>query len=82
MRTSLDFPEPLFRHLKSRAALEGRTLRDLVIDLIEIGLAPLPPEPREMSVLALPSVSLGGVMALNLAQLNNADLAELAASTD
>lgn len=38
MRTSLDFPDPLFKHLKTRAALEGRTLRDLVIELVERGL--------------------------------------------
>lgn len=38
MRTSLDFPDPLFRHLKARAALEGRTLRDLVVELLEKGL--------------------------------------------
>ncbi len=39
MRTSLDFPDPLFRHLKTRAAQEGRTLRDLVIELVERGLS-------------------------------------------
>lgn len=38
MRTSFDIPDPLFRHLKARAALEGRTLRDLVLDLVEKGL--------------------------------------------
>lgn len=38
MRTSLDFPDPLFKHLKTRAAQEGRTLRDLVIELVERGL--------------------------------------------
>lgn len=38
MRTSLDFPGALFKHLKTRAAQEGRTLRDLVIELVERGL--------------------------------------------
>jgi hypothetical protein len=38
MRTSLDFPDALFKHLKTRAAQEGRTLRDLVIELVERGL--------------------------------------------
>jgi hypothetical protein len=37
MRTSLDFPDALFKHLKTRAAQEGRTLRDLVIELVERG---------------------------------------------
>lgn len=38
MRTSLDFPDSLFKYLKTRAAQEGRTLRDLVIELVERGL--------------------------------------------
>jgi hypothetical protein len=40
MRTSLDFPDALFKHLKTRAAQEDRTLRDLVIELVERGLTP------------------------------------------
>lgn len=31
MRTTLDIPDPLFRHLKARAAMQGSTLRDLVV---------------------------------------------------
>ena len=38
MRTTIDLPDPLLKHLKARAALEGRTLRDLVVDLVEKGL--------------------------------------------
>jgi hypothetical protein len=43
MRTSLDLPDPLFRHLKARAALEGRTLRELVVSLLERGLTAVYP---------------------------------------
>jgi plasmid stability protein len=39
MRTTLDLPDPLFKHLKTRAAQEGRTLRDLVVELVEKGLS-------------------------------------------
>lgn len=76
MRTSLDFPDPLFRHLKTRAAQEGSTLRDLVIALVEKGLAAqdLPAGPRP--AVPLPSVSLGAPMALGAGKLSNASLSE------
>lgn len=77
MRTSLDLPDPLFRHLKARAALEGRTLRDLVISLVERGLAA--PAAQTQSAGAadeLPSISLGAPMALGAGELSNAALAE------
>jgi plasmid stability protein len=38
MRTTLELPDELMRHLKARAALEGRSLRDLTQELIERGL--------------------------------------------
>jgi hypothetical protein len=38
MRTTLDIPDPLFRELKARAALDGMKLKDLVAALIEAGL--------------------------------------------
>ena len=76
MRTNLDVPDELFRHLKSRAALEGTTLRDLVLTLIERGVAApaadAPPQPAE-----LPSLSLGAPMALAATDLSNARLSEL-----
>ena len=39
MRTTIDFPEELFRALKARAALEGSSLKDLIARLIRGGLA-------------------------------------------
>lgn len=39
MRTTLDFPSELFVHLKTRAAIDGVTLRETVIGLLERGLA-------------------------------------------
>ena len=38
MRTTLDLPDDLMRNLKARAALERRSLRDLVLTLVERGL--------------------------------------------
>lgn len=39
MRTTLDLPDTLFRTLKTQAAMDGTTLKDLVVRLIEHGLA-------------------------------------------
>jgi hypothetical protein len=81
MRTSLDFPDSLFRHLKARAALEGSTLRDLVLNLVEKGLnsnTPAPPvDVLSMVTQPLPSLSLGAPLALLGAQLSNASLSAL-----
>lgn len=79
MRTSLDLPDPLFRHLKARAALEGRSLRDLVVSLVERGLVapPLESHPAPAVPVQPPSVRLGAPMALGPAQLSNAALSEL-----
>lgn len=77
MRTSLDIPDPLFRHLKARAALEGSTLRDLVLSLVERGLnAPATAVPA-MAPITLPSVRLGAPMALAADTLSNASLSAL-----
>ena len=38
MKTSLDFPDPLFRTLKARAAMQGSSLKNLVVTYVERGL--------------------------------------------
>jgi hypothetical protein len=45
MRTSIDFPDPLFRSLKASAAMQGTSLRDHVLQLIERGMQQ--PEPNQ-----------------------------------
>lgn len=77
MRTTLDLPDELMRHLKARAALEGRSLRDLALDLIERGLRAPAPSAKAVSA-PLPTVRLGRPMLLPQAGLNNAALNELA----
>jgi hypothetical protein len=74
MRTSIDFPDPLFRHLKTCAALQGSSLRDVVLALIERGLAAPVDSPIAAS---LPSIRLGAPMALGADQLSNAQLSAL-----
>ena len=46
MRTTLDLPDPLFRELKARAAMQGMKMKELITRLIETGLRQ-PSEPRE-----------------------------------
>jgi hypothetical protein len=38
MRTTLDLPDPLFRELKARAAMQGMKMKELITRLIETGL--------------------------------------------
>jgi len=48
MRTTLDLPDPLYRRLKLKAAQEGKTLREVVIRLLEEELAHTSPGPRPL----------------------------------
>ena len=77
MRTTLDLPDALMRHLKARAALEGRSLRDLVLALVERGLQGPAGTPAPMAA-ELPTLRLGRPLALAAAALNHADLSALA----
>ncbi len=77
MRTTLDLPDDLMRNLKARAALEGRSLRDLMLTLVERGLQ-APAAPPTSPALDLPTVRLGRPLALPQSMLNHADLDALA----
>jgi hypothetical protein len=77
MRTSIDFPDPIFRHLKTRAAMEGTSLRDLVLTLIERGMAAPSAGSGATPSNNLPSIRLGAPMALGAAALSNANLSAL-----
>jgi Ribbon-helix-helix protein, copG family len=35
MRTTVDIPDPLYRELKSKAAMEGRSVKELVLRAVE-----------------------------------------------
>ncbi len=81
MRTTLDFPGELFVHLKTRAAIDGVTLRETVIGLLEKGLAAVNApiavvvEPRKYY--PPPTIPSKGPMAVSMKTLSNADLYEL-----
>jgi hypothetical protein len=42
MRTTLDIPDDLYRSLKARAALNGVPMREIVTQLIHLGLRSVP----------------------------------------
>ena len=44
MKTTLDLPDELIREAKLRALIQGRTLRDLVADLLRQGLGLAAPQ--------------------------------------
>jgi hypothetical protein len=77
MRTTIDLPDPLLRHLKSKAALEGTSLKELVSQLIELGLQGAREQPKGPAGRSeLPSLSIG--QPLRLRRFSNATLAALA----
>lgn len=75
MRTTIDLPDPMLRQLKSRAALEGTTLKALVQSLVERGLNAPPSAPR--GALRSPLPSMGTGRPLPLRNPSNAGLFEL-----
>jgi hypothetical protein len=38
MRTSVDIPDPIYRELKVRAAIEGTTVREIILDGVAMRL--------------------------------------------
>jgi hypothetical protein len=59
MRITLDLPDPLFKHLLARAALEGRSLHDLMVELVEKGLGVRHNMDPQQRLLARPVFGLG-----------------------
>jgi hypothetical protein len=45
MRTTLDLPDELFRQVKARAAMNGETLKELLMRYVESGLKQPDPAP-------------------------------------
>ncbi len=39
MRTTIDLPNPLFKQIKARAALQGRSLKDLMTEILQAELS-------------------------------------------
>ncbi|MCS4510246.1 hypothetical protein [Xylophilus ampelinus] len=83
MRTTLDLPDPLFRMLKARAALDGTSLKDLVIRLVQRGLSePTPAEPTERAPFPVLIPATGQPFPVPAELLSNAGLMELATAEE
>ena len=76
MRTTIDLPDLLLRQLKAQAALEGTTLKQLVLTLVERGLrAPSEGGPAPHRRSALPTLVLKQPLAVR--SFSNAGLFKL-----
>ncbi len=76
MRTTLEFPDPLFARLKSRAASERVTLKQLLHSYVEQGLNTAQPAgtpPRSAGTLP----QLKGALCMDAGLLSNAALVDL-----
>ncbi|MBV8672170.1 MAG: hypothetical protein JOZ33_01940 [Acidobacteriaceae bacterium] len=62
MRTTVDIPDPLYRELKSKAALEGRTVKELILRSVEEQLGKHTTQPRRrITVPLVPSSEPGSL---------------------
>ena len=46
MRTTIDIPDQLYKHLKAKAALQGRTVKEIVLRGVEKEMQDTPPVKR------------------------------------
>jgi len=76
MRTTIELPDPLYRQVKAKAALEGVPMKILVRRLVEHGLATPAGVRPAASRSALPTLSIGRQLPAKL--MSNASLFELA----
>jgi hypothetical protein len=60
MRTTVDIPDALYRELKSRAARERRSVKELILRGVEVELRPrFKKRPRRVSLPLIPSKNPG-----------------------
>lgn len=69
MRTTVDIPDPLYRELKSKAAGEGRSVKELILRGVEIELQLKPKRRRRLVSLPLVRSRQPGTVALDNAKI-------------
>jgi hypothetical protein len=69
MRTTVDIPDPLYRDLKSKAAGEGRSVKELILRGVEIELQLTPKRRRRPVTLPLVRSKQPGTVALDNAKI-------------
>lgn len=77
MRTTLDLPDPVFRDLKSKAAREGVTMKELLTGFVEKGLYESKREAVVRSPLPTPRKGTGtSIPGLTNAEIDDIFMAE------
>jgi hypothetical protein len=69
MRTTVDIPDSLYRDLKSKAAGEGRSVKELILRGVEIELQLTPKRRRRFVSLPLVRSKQPGTVALDNAKI-------------
>lgn len=59
MRTTVDIPDALYRELKSKAAKEGTSVKEIILRSVEGGLHPRKKSPRRVTLPLIPSKEPG-----------------------
>ena len=76
MSITIDLPDPLFNRLKALAAQEGKSISDLLIELVEKGLSTKNMVDEQQRFQAKPLIRAKAQITLPLDKLTNADLSE------
>lgn len=82
MSITLDLPDPLFNRLKALAAQEGKSISDLLNELVEKGLSTKNRGDEQQRFQAKPLIRSKAQITLPLDKLTNADLSELVNQDD
>ncbi len=69
MRTTVDIPDPLYRNLKSKAAEEGRSVKELILRGVEVELQLKPSRRWRPVTLPLIRSKQPGTVALDNAKI-------------
>jgi hypothetical protein len=56
MRTTIDIPDPIYREIRVRAASEGKTMRDLILDGVALRLQSGEAPPKQHSRFRIPVI--------------------------
>ncbi len=56
MRTTLDIPDPIYREIRVRAASEGKTMRDIILDGVAMRLQTEKASPKQRGRFRIPVI--------------------------
>lgn len=74
MRTTIQIPDPLFREMKTLAAMRGITMKQFIVNAIEQAKTPLPAKSSEGEPPRFPSFHLRSRQKLDLSGFDFDDL--------